>query len=81
MVPGRVGSLTPVHTGQDCQNTPDRVRAEYLNQTQFMDLDQASREDEDEVQDDNEERRVSRNRRRLPIGSFTSASHRPGFYE
>jgi hypothetical protein len=79
MVPGRVGSFTPVHSGQGRQNTPGPGRVSH--QTSSMDLDQASREDEDEVQDDNEERRVSRNRRRLPIGSFTSASHRPGFYE
>ena len=51
MVPGGVGSFTPVHSGQDRQNTrgPGRVS----DQTSSMDLDQTSREDE--VQDDIEE--------------------------
>jgi hypothetical protein len=53
MVPGRVGSFTPVHSGQDRQNTPGPGRVSH--QTSSMDLDQTSREDEDEVHGDNEE--------------------------
>ena len=52
MVPGRVGSFTPVHSGQDRQNTPGPGR--LSDQTSSMALDQASREVEDEVQGDNE---------------------------
>jgi len=52
MMPGGVRSFTPVHSGQDRQNTPGPGRVS--DQTSSMDLDQASREVEDEVQGDNE---------------------------